>query len=165
MFSSTKKLKIWSRPWRTLRKGEFPLMSVPPFLTGLFGSLSSSGHSRTSMGPLVLVRWIDRLWGGSESIVNWRAARDTRIQTHHSQTSSEFNICACTSSGSVTSSLVSVGALTTITVWSLRFPSCLMSWYVIYAYVEKRIKETTRKALREHRPHFQLLFTSIVYYI
>lgn len=141
MFIFTKQLRVWSRPWRTLRKGEFPLMSVPPFLTGLVGWLSSSGHSRTSIGPFVLVRWIDRLWreGKSDSI-SLNRALNTRIKTAFPT----FSISgAHTSSGSVTSSLVSVGALTTITVWSLRFPSCLMSWYVIYAYVEKGIKETT----------------------
>lgn len=51
-----------SKPCRTFRKGEFPLISMLPFFTGL-GSFSSSGHSSTSIGPLVLVRWMDKLWG------------------------------------------------------------------------------------------------------
>lgn len=140
MFIFTKQLKVWGRPWRTLRKGEFPLMSVPPFLTGLVGWLSSSGHSRTSIGPLVLVRWIDRLWREVKSdSINLNHALNMRIKTAFWTFSiSDARAGAHTSSGSVTSSLVSVGALTTITVWSLRFPSCLMSWYVIYAYVETK---------------------------
>lgn len=36
-------------------------MSAPPFFTGLPMSFSSV-HSRTSIGPLVLVKWMDKLW-------------------------------------------------------------------------------------------------------
>lgn len=47
-------------------------MSVFPFFTGLLGSFSSSGHSRTSMGPFVLVRCMDKLY---------RERTGTRIRT------------------------------------------------------------------------------------
>lgn len=50
-----------------------------------------------------------------------------------------------TLSGSGTSSLVSVGALTTITVWSLRVFSCLMSWYVTYEYVRNNMLRKCQK--------------------